>query len=102
MSDYDHDQDPYDYDDDEKFYEESIYNEEYYMERQRELIRHRTSSLSLRSLRKNISGRWAKKAHCAPFSSSLEGASPTPKRDRRSISRRVKFLSEHNLKSSSA
>jgi len=39
MSDYDHDQDPYDYDDDEKFYEETVYNEEYYIERERELIR---------------------------------------------------------------
>ena len=31
MSDYDHDQDPYDYDDDERFYEETVYNEEYYI-----------------------------------------------------------------------
>ena len=39
MSDYDHDQDPYDYYDDERFYEETVYNEEYYIERERELIR---------------------------------------------------------------
>ena len=38
MSNYDHEQDPYDYDDDEQFYEETVYNEEYYIERERELI----------------------------------------------------------------
>ena len=29
MSDHDHDQDPYDYGDDQRFYEETAYNEEY-------------------------------------------------------------------------
>jgi len=33
MSDYDHDQDSYDFDDDKRFYEETVYNEEYYIER---------------------------------------------------------------------
>jgi hypothetical protein len=39
MSDYDQDQDLYDCDDDECFYEETAYNEEYYIEQERELIR---------------------------------------------------------------
>jgi hypothetical protein len=39
MSDYDNVHDPYDYDDDERFYEETAYNEEYYIEREQELIR---------------------------------------------------------------
>ena len=39
MSDHDQDQDLYDCDDDERFYEETVYNEEYYIERERELIR---------------------------------------------------------------
>ena len=39
MSNYEHEQDPYDYDDDERFYEETVYDEEYYIERERELIR---------------------------------------------------------------
>ncbi len=39
MSDYDHDQDLYDYDDDERFYEETVYNEEYYIDRELEFIR---------------------------------------------------------------
>jgi len=47
MSDYDHDQDPYDYDDDEKFYEETVYNEEYYIEREHELIRQSNLDLEL-------------------------------------------------------
>jgi hypothetical protein len=47
MSDYDHDQDPYDYDDDEKFYEETVYNEEYYTEQERELIRQSNLDLEL-------------------------------------------------------
>ena len=50
MSDYDHDQDPYDYDDDEKFYEETVYNEEYYIERERELIRQSNLDLELEEL----------------------------------------------------
>ena len=50
MSDYDHDQDPYDYDDDERFYEETVYNEEYYVERERELIRQSNLDLELEEL----------------------------------------------------
>jgi len=50
MSDYDHDQDPYDYYDDERFYEETVYNEEYYIERERELIRQSNLDLELEEL----------------------------------------------------
>ena len=50
MSNYDHDQDPYDYDDDERFYEETAYNEEYYIERERELIRQSNLDLELEEL----------------------------------------------------
>jgi hypothetical protein len=50
MSDCDHNQDPYDYDDDEKFYEETVYNEEYYIERERELIRQSNLDLELEEL----------------------------------------------------
>jgi hypothetical protein len=50
MSDYDHDQDPYDYDDDEKFYEETVYSEEYYIEQERELIRQSNLDLELEEL----------------------------------------------------
>jgi hypothetical protein len=47
MSNYDHNQDPYDYDDDERFYEETVYNEEYYIEQERELIRQSNLDLEL-------------------------------------------------------
>jgi hypothetical protein len=50
MSDYDHDQDPYDYDDDERFYEETVYNEEYYIDRELELIRQSNLDLELEEL----------------------------------------------------
>jgi hypothetical protein len=50
MSDYDHDQDPYDYDDDERFYEETAYNEEYYIDREQELIRQSNLELELEEL----------------------------------------------------
>ena len=50
MSDYGHDQDPYDYDGDERFYEETIYNEEYYIEQERELIRQSNLELELEEL----------------------------------------------------
>src|SRR6266508_6965127 len=50
MSDYNHDQDPYDYDDDERFYEETVYNEEYYIEQERELIRQSNLELELEEL----------------------------------------------------
>ena len=47
MSNYDHDQDPYDYDDDERFYEETVYNEEYYKDQELELIRHSNLEIEL-------------------------------------------------------
>jgi hypothetical protein len=47
MSNHDHDQDLYDYDDDERFYEETAYNEEYYIERELELIRQSNLDLEL-------------------------------------------------------
>jgi hypothetical protein len=50
MSDYDHDQDRYDYDDDERFYEETVYNEEYYIDRERELMRQSNLDLELEVL----------------------------------------------------
>ena len=50
MSDYDHDQDPHDYNDDERFYEETVYNEEYYIERERELIRQSNLDLEIEEL----------------------------------------------------
>ena len=50
MSNHDHDQDLYDYDDDERFYEETAYNEEYYIERERELIRQSNLDLELEEL----------------------------------------------------
>ena len=50
MSDYDHDRDPDDYDDDERFYGETVYNEEYYIERERELIRQSNLDLELEEL----------------------------------------------------
>jgi len=39
----------YDYDD-ERFYEETVYNEEYYIERERELIRQSNLELELEEL----------------------------------------------------
>jgi len=50
MSDHDRGQDMYDYDDDERFYEETVYNEEYYVERERELIRQSNLDLELEEL----------------------------------------------------
>ena len=50
MSDYDHDNDLYDYDDDEQFYEETVYNEEYYIEREQELIRQSNLDLKFEEL----------------------------------------------------
>jgi hypothetical protein len=49
MSDYDHDRDLCD-DDDERFYEETVYNEEYYIERERKLIRQSNLDLKLEEL----------------------------------------------------
>ena len=52
-----HDQEPYDFDDDERFHEETAYNEEYYIEQERELIRQsnprRGSILQTHQLRAN-------------------------------------------------
>ena len=50
MSNYDHDQDLYDNDDDERFYEETVYNEEYYIDRERELIRQSNLELEFEEL----------------------------------------------------
>jgi hypothetical protein len=50
MSNHDQDQDLYDLDDDERFYEETVYNEEYYIERERELIRQSNLDLELEEL----------------------------------------------------
>jgi hypothetical protein len=50
MSDHDYNQAPYDYDDDERFYEETVYNEEYYIEREQELIRQSNLDLELEEL----------------------------------------------------
>jgi hypothetical protein len=50
MSDHDRDQDLYDYDYDERFYEETVYNEEYYIEREQELIRQSNLELELEEL----------------------------------------------------
>jgi hypothetical protein len=49
MSSYDQDQDLYD-DDDEQFYEETVYNEEYYIEQERELIRQSNLDLELEEI----------------------------------------------------
>jgi len=78
MSRYDQDQDLYDRDDDKRFYEKTAYNEEYYIEREQSRSGSRTSILSLRRLKKDISGRCVKKAYGIPSSSSLERASPRP------------------------
>ena len=50
MSDYDHDQDLYDDDDKERFYEETVYNEEYYIEQERELMRQSNLDLELEEI----------------------------------------------------
>ena len=48
MSDHDQDQDLYDFDDDdERFNEDIVYNEEYYIERERKLIRQSNLELEL-------------------------------------------------------
>jgi hypothetical protein len=50
MSDHDRDQDLYDYDDDERFYEGTVYNEEYYIEQERESIRQSNLELEFEEL----------------------------------------------------
>jgi hypothetical protein len=49
MPNYNQDQDLYD-EDDEEFYEETVYNEEYYIEQERELIRQSNLDLELEEL----------------------------------------------------
>lgn len=49
MSNYDQDQALYD-DDDEQFYGETVYNEEYYIEQERELMRQSNLDLELEEL----------------------------------------------------
>jgi hypothetical protein len=50
MSNYDHDQDLYDDDDDKQFYEETAYNEQYYIDRELELIRQSNLEIELDEL----------------------------------------------------
>jgi hypothetical protein len=57
MFDYDHDQDLYDHDDDERFYEQTAYNDEYYIERERESIRQSNLEIELEEIEeKHIRG----------------------------------------------
>jgi hypothetical protein len=102
MSNYDHDQDPYDYDDDERFYEETVYNEEYYIEQERELIRQSNLDLEIEELEERQIREIREEGLLRPSTSSPEGAGLKPKRTHSSISQRMKFLSEYNLKSPSA
>jgi hypothetical protein len=52
MSDHDQDQDMYDFDDDdERFYEDTVYHEEYYIEREGELIRQSNLELEKKHIR---------------------------------------------------
>ena len=50
MLNYDRDRESYDFDDDERFYEETAYNEEYYIDREQELIRQSNLELELEEL----------------------------------------------------
>jgi hypothetical protein len=50
MPNYDRDRESYDFDDDERFYEETVYNEEYYIEQDLELIRQSNLELDLEEL----------------------------------------------------
>jgi hypothetical protein len=50
MPNYDRDRESYDLDDDDRFYEETVYNEEYYIELERELIRQSNLELELEEL----------------------------------------------------
>ena len=50
MPNYDRDRESYDFDDDERFYEETVYNEEYYIEQDLELIRQSNLELELEEL----------------------------------------------------
>jgi len=50
MSNYDHDQDLHDDDDDKQFYEETAYNEQYYIDRELELVRQSNLEIELDEL----------------------------------------------------
>jgi hypothetical protein len=50
MPNYDRDRESYDFDDDERFYEETVYNEEYYKEHELELIRQSNLDLEVEEL----------------------------------------------------
>jgi hypothetical protein len=50
MTNYDRDRESYDFDDDDRFYEETVYNEEYYIELEHELIRQSNLELELEEL----------------------------------------------------
>lgn len=50
MPNYDRDRESYDFDDDERFYEETVYNEEYYIEQDLELIRQSNLELEFEEL----------------------------------------------------
>jgi hypothetical protein len=50
MPNYDRDRESYDFDDDGRFYEETTYNEEYYIDREQELIRQSNLELELEEL----------------------------------------------------
>jgi hypothetical protein len=66
MSDYDNDHDPYDYDDDERFYEETAYNEEYYIEREQELIRQSNLELEFEEIEERHIPEMREKDCCGP------------------------------------
>ncbi|MCI0390532.1 MAG: hypothetical protein MOB07_17445 [Acidobacteria bacterium] len=48
MFNYEHDKDPYDHD--EQFYRETVYNEEYYLEQEQEMIRQSNLEFELEKL----------------------------------------------------
>ena len=50
MPNYNRNLESYDFDDDERFYEETVYNEEYYKEQELELIRQSNPELELEEL----------------------------------------------------
>lgn len=53
MFDYDYDEDLYGSDDDEQFYRETVYNEDYYIEQEKEVIRQSNLDLELERLEDN-------------------------------------------------
>jgi len=50
---YDPNEDSRDYDDDERFYEETVYNEQYYLEREQELIRESNLEIEIEEFDEN-------------------------------------------------